>query len=98
MYIPSIIIYILQYLILFNTVNNGLVFYLGQNYHKGKEHFIHIYRVFELDITVFGYYVFTVIGVLTLPFMNLYTKNMTDYNYIDKLLPVLFCFGFQIAE
>lgn len=75
---------------LFNTVNNGLVFYLGQNYHKGKEHFIHIYRVFELDITVFGYYVFTVIGVLTLPFMNLYTKNMTDYNYIDKLLPVLF--------
>lgn len=75
---------------MFNTVNNGLVFYLGQNYHKGKEHFIHIYRVFELDITVFGYYVFTVIGVLTLPFMNLYTKNMTDYNYIDKLLPVLF--------
>ena len=30
------------------------------------------------------------IGVLTLPFMNLYTKNMTDYTYIDKLLTVLF--------
>lgn len=75
---------------LFNTVNNGLVFYLGQNYHKEKDKFIRIYRVFELDITVFGYFVFTVIGVLTLPFMNLYTRNMTDYNYIDKILPILF--------
>ena len=37
-----------------------------------------------------GYYMFTVIGVLTLPFMKLYTSGMTDYNYINLWLPLLF--------
>ena len=37
-----------------------------------------------------GYYMFTVIGILTLPFMKLYTSGMTDYNYINVWLPPLF--------
>ena len=37
-----------------------------------------------------GYYMFTVIGILTLPFMKLYTSGMTDYNYINVWLPLLF--------
>lgn len=75
---------------LFSTINNSLVFYLGQTYHSDKKRFIEIYRLYEFDMTAVGYYLFTVIGLLTLPFMQLYTSGMTDYNYIDVWLPLLF--------
>ena len=75
---------------LFSTINNGLVFYLGQTYHSDRKRFIQIYRLYEFDIMTVGYYMFTVIGILTLPFMKLYTSGMTDYNYINVWLPPLF--------
>lgn len=75
---------------MFNIVNNGLVFYLGQTYHADKKKFKQLYFLYELDIVVIGYYLFTVIGVLTLPFMKLYTANMYDYNYMNSYLPILF--------
>ncbi len=75
---------------LFTTVNNGLVFYLGQTYHSDRKRFVRIYRLYEFDMIAVGYYLFTVIGVLTLPFMKLYTSGMTDYNYINIWLPLLF--------
>ena len=75
---------------LFSTINNGLVFYLGQTYHSDRKRFIQIYRLYEFDIMTVGDYMFTVIGILTLPFMKLYTSGMTDYNYINVWLPPLF--------
>lgn len=75
---------------LFSTINNGLVFYLGQTYHSDRKRFVQIYRLYEFDIMTVGYYMFTVIGILTLPFMKLYTSGMTDYNYINVWLPPLF--------
>ena len=75
---------------IFSTINNSLVFYLGQTYHSDRKKFLEIYRLYEFDIMTVGYYMFTVIGVLTLPFMKLYTSGMTDYNYINLWLPLLF--------
>ena len=75
---------------IFSTINNGLVFYLGQTYHSDRKRFLEIYRLYEFDIMTVGYYMFTVIGVLTLPFMKIYTSGMSDYNYINLWLPLLF--------
>lgn len=75
---------------IFSTINNGLVFYLGQTYHSDRKRFLEIYRLYEFDIMTVGYYMFTVIGVLTLPFMKIYTSGMSDYNYINIWLPLLF--------
>ena len=75
---------------LFSTINNSLVFYLGQTYHSDRKRFIEVYRLYEFDMMAVGYYLFTVIGLLTLPFMKLYTSGMTDYNYINIWLPLLF--------
>ena len=78
---------------IFSTINNSLVFYLGQTYHSDRKKFLEIYRLYEFDIMTVGYYMFTVIGVLTLPFMKLYTSGMTDYNYINLWLGVRFFSG-----
>ena len=75
---------------LFNTVIMGWFFIWDRIIIRERNILFTYIECLNWIFTVFGYYVFTVIGVLTLPFMNLYTKNMTDYNYIDKLLPVLF--------
>ena len=70
----------------FDSVN----FALGQLYQTDKSKFIRQIDVAESLNGAAYYSIFSVTLFLFLPFMRLYTKGVTDVNYIDPWLAILF--------
>ncbi len=70
---------------------SSIYFILGQVYNEDKERYRTLHDGFESVITgvVFGF--LSVAYLLTLPFMKLYTSGISDVNYVDRYLPILFC-------
>ena len=62
----------------------------GTIYHGKKEDIYRYYKLYEVFFTMMLCIVCSVALSLTLPFIKLYTKGVTDAEYIDVLLPVLF--------
>lgn len=87
-----------MYAMVFNAVGNlvgafanGMQSFFGESLVKDSiEHTRKIFlRYTQLYIAVLGW-VYTCTYLLIIPFMKLYTKNMTDAEYIQPLLAVLF--------
>lgn len=72
------------------TINGSVKAALGQSYHESKEAFIKFYDAYEVYFMGLIFSILTVVYILILPFMRLYTAGVTDINYIDAGLPVLF--------
>lgn len=72
-------------------VYNSVYFILGQVYHENKEKYLILHDGFESLITGFVFALLSVAYILILPFFRLYTRGITDINYIDSYLPLLFC-------
>lgn len=73
-----------------STITTSLVFTLGQSFHKSKERFLRLYDVYELFYITLVFSLYSVANFFILPFMKLYTAGVTDINYIDKYLPLVF--------
>lgn len=76
---------------LINTLFNSIKFSLGQTYHENKEEYIRLNDAFDSFYLVFVFSLISVCYILILPFISLYTKGVSDANYLDSKLPVLFC-------
>ncbi len=74
------------------TVKESLEFKIAHVFHTDKNAFLKLYRTFEVYIITFSFALFTIANFFVLPFLSLYTKGVTDINYIDKYLPFLFVF------
>ncbi|WP_379157728.1 lipopolysaccharide biosynthesis protein [Paenibacillus sp. sgz5001063] len=72
------------------TVNGSVKSALGQSYHEGKEAFVKFYDAYEVYFMGLIFSILTVVYLLILPFMRLYTAGVNDVNYINFWLPVLF--------
>ncbi|OKP99540.1 lipopolysaccharide biosynthesis protein [Paenibacillus sp. P46E] len=72
------------------TVNGSVKSALGQSYHEGKEAFVKFYDAYEVYFMGLIFSILTVVYILILPFMRLYTSGVNDVNYINFWLPVLF--------
>lgn len=72
------------------TVNGSVKSALGQSYHEGKEAFVKFYDAYEVYFMGLIFSILTVVYILILPFMRLYTAGVNDVNYINFWLPVLF--------
>jgi len=89
-------VYVIYNLIfgMINTVttiaSTSFSFVLGQSYHGEKEKYIKIYDSYELYYTSFVFAAFTIVYILILPFIKLYTAGISDINYMNYLLPALF--------
>lgn len=70
----------------FNSVN----FVLGQTYQTNKKLFIHRIDMVESYYSAMVYSFFSVTLFLFLPFVRLYTSGVTDINYVDVTLAILF--------
>ena len=68
----------------------SIKFSLGQTYHTNKELYTKRTRIVESYYSSAFYALFAVALFLILPFMRLYTADVTDINYIDPLLAILF--------
>ncbi len=75
---------------LINQVNNGFQFKLGQTYAVDKVSYEKYHDMFEVGNMILVFSCFTLVYVLILPFMRLYTAGVSDTNYIDQKLPILF--------
>ncbi len=75
---------------LINALNSGLHYILGQNYGEDKEHYISIHDTYDSIYMAIVFSLFSVAYVLICPFVSIYTNGVTDIEYVDYMLPILF--------
>ena len=75
---------------LLGTVSSSVQFVLGQAFNVDRDHFIKLYDVYELYYVTLVFSLYSVANFFILPFMKLYTAGVTDIDYIDSILPLLF--------
>jgi O-antigen/teichoic acid export membrane protein len=75
---------------LVSNLNSGAVFILGSTYYENKNKFLNLYDSFELYYMAIVFALYSITYILILPFMKLYTAGITDINYINSWLPILF--------
>ena len=76
---------------LVNTLFNSMKFTLGQTYNADKNKYIVLHDTYKSYYCCFVFSVVTVIYILITPFIKLYTEGVTDIQYVDSYLPMLFC-------
>ena len=76
---------------LLSAVSGSILYVLGQVYHENLEKYKIVHDSFNSiylgTITV----LMSVSYILTIPFITLYTRGVTDINYIQPKLPLMFC-------
>lgn len=75
---------------LVQTMSGGFDFKLGQMYAVDREQYHRLYHVFEIFHQVLIFSVMSALYVIFLPFMALYTRNVSDISYINTWYPLLF--------
>lgn len=75
---------------LINAANGGLGFLFGQNHYKKSEDFIKIYDSYSIIHLTLIFSIMTPAYLLIAPFVQLYTKGISDTNYLLNYLPILF--------
>ncbi|MBI0577953.1 sugar isomerase [Neobacillus cucumis] len=72
------------------TVSVGLTASFGQLYFEDNNKFTRLFNCFEIYYQAMVFSVFVTAGLLATPFITLYTKGVSDIQYVDKYLPILF--------
>ncbi len=75
---------------LIGNIHNGFVFRLGQKFNLDKEQYKRIYDVYETCYMLMSSSLYCVTFLFLIPFLTLYTRGVTDANYIDRRLVLLF--------
>ncbi len=75
---------------LITSINGGLHYILGQSYNKGDQNYQKIHDTYDSVYMAFVFTLFSVAYVLICPFVRIYTEGVTDIEYIDYMLPILF--------
>lgn len=76
---------------LIESVFSGLKFLLGQKYNKDKDEYVLVHDTYKSYYCAVVFAVFSVTYILIIPFMRLYTRGVSDVEYVDLYLPLLFC-------
>lgn len=72
------------------VIENGFSYKFGHIYNADIENYPRFHDGFEAAYSALVFAVMSATLYLTLPFVSLYTSGVTDANYIDPLLPLLF--------
>lgn len=76
---------------IFSTVFHSISYVLGKLYHESIQKYIKIHDSFN-SIFIGGMTILLCVTyLLIIPFIRLYTKGVTDVDYINASLPLLFC-------
>ena len=76
---------------LLNAVYCALNYNLGISYHEDIEKYKKVHDMFNSIFIGAMTILMSVTYVLLIPFVKLYTKGVTDINYVYPMLPLLFC-------
>ena len=77
--------------LLLNTVYFSVCYVLGQTFYDNIEQYKKIHDIYNSVFIGAITILISVAYILTLPFVKLYTKGVTDVLYIHNILPLLFC-------
>lgn len=80
-----------------SAFSSSVVFALGLLYNEDKSRFKKIFEIFDAGYMTLVFACFTVTYIAMLPFLQLYTKGISDINYLDEKLAFLFVFLKMIA-
>ena len=87
-----------MYMLVFSALNtligqahNGCYYLLGQSYNSDKQAYENIHDTYDTYYIGIVFSLMTVAYFLILPFIELYTAGVTEINYLDSALPILFC-------
>ncbi len=75
---------------LINSVNGGLNYLLGHTYAKDREKYVKLHDAYDSLYMAMVFSLISVAYVLMIPFIRLYTADITDISYVDTWLPILF--------
>lgn len=73
-----------------SSVNNGLTFAFGQIYTEDKEKYKEYFDCYEVGYMAIAFSTFIVTAHYMIPFLTLYTRGISDVNYLDSTLMILF--------
>ncbi len=73
-----------------SQISGSVMYRMGQIYQSDKERFLVYHHAFEIVNFVLVFTAFSIAYLFMIPFMALYTKGVTDINYLDEKLPLLF--------
>ena len=76
---------------LLDAIYNGIRFNLGQAYHDNIERYKKVHDLFNSVFMGTMTAMVCVAYLLIIPFIRIYTKGVNDVNYVNLLLPVMFC-------
>ncbi len=92
------------YMLIFNalstilsTLTSSTQFILGQSYNEDKSKYVFVHRSYEKLLLIVAFSMFTTAYLLTIPFIRLYTAGVTDIDYVDSILPFMFCMNGLLA-
>lgn len=75
---------------LIGQVHNGCFYILGQNYNNNKKEYACIHDAYDTLYIALVFTFDTVAFLLINPFVRLYTSGVSQMNYVDTYLPILF--------
>ena len=85
------------YLMVFDAIKSLIVnvfgsvyFIMGQTYNSDKEKYKRMHNLFEVADFTISFILYTTACIMMTPFLSVYTAGITDINYIDRYLPILF--------
>ena len=80
-----------------STFSSSVMFALGQAFHENRKKFMQMYDSYELYYMTLVFSLYSVANFFILPFIKCYTKGVTDIQYIDNKLPLLFIATFLLS-
>nr|WP_305181929.1 hypothetical protein [uncultured Schaedlerella sp.] len=85
------------YMLIFNAISmllsmitSSTQFILGQVYNADRKQYVVVHRTYESILMTVTFILFTSAEILAIPFIKLYTSGITDADYIDYVLPIMF--------
>lgn len=75
---------------------DGVQYKLAQTFHSDFHSFLPMQEKFEAVYMTMTFGLYSILFVLISPFIKIYTRNITDIQYVDALLPVLFTIIFLL--
>lgn len=75
---------------LFKNIFGSFHYLLGQKYNISKEQYMPFHEAYECMSMAVSFGLYTTTFFLMTPFLRLYTKGITDVQYVDPYLPLLF--------
>lgn len=74
----------------FNHISSGVLFAFGQMYHTHFSKFKRYFEIYEVYYIALVFGVGVTVTLLIYPFMSLYTQGITDIEYLDNYVIILF--------